>query len=340
MTHRAKILAAIAVAIAVFAAYSAYWFYVAGRLESGIDDWVEFQRQGGVDIAFDRDKIHGFPGDFRTNVRRLTVEFPVNGRLSTWTGPDLALRMSPFDLHAVAFSAPGTHSFAGPGGNLYIQVEKFDGRIEIGGNGLLAKALADLSQAKVSLPNGMEFQASSVHLAFDLPPQPPAKYPDPLAGFDLAAENLTLPPGTRLLTEGPLGKIAATGSILGPIPAAPVDRALTIWRDAGGVLDLTSFAFAQGPLTVTGSATVALDRDLQPEGAASLKVKGLPATVDLLAGEGMIAPGDALKFKAFALGAQQKGEGGEPEVATGLTLQDGLVSWGPFPITRMPPIAW
>ncbi len=344
MDRRRFGLAAAGVAVALAAAYSAYWFYVAGELELGIDGWVEIQRQNGVEMAFSREKIHGFPGDFRTDIHDPLVKMPVDGRDFTWSGADLALRVSPFDLHGIGFSAPGSHLVSGPAGNLYIQVENLQGRIEIGPDGLLSRLQADLSRAHLTLPNTVEIQASSAHLAIDLPAQPPRQYPDPLVGFDLAAEDLALPAGTRLLTAAPLTRIAAAGAVLGPVPGPvpglPLDQAVAAWRDAGGVLDLKSFAFAQGPLAVTGSATLALDRNLQPEGAASLVGRGLAPSIDLLAGEGLIARADALKFKAFVLGAQRTGADGVPEVATGLTLQDGLLSWGPFPIIRLPAIAW
>ena len=62
--------------------------------------------------------------------------------------------------------------------------------------------------------------------------------------------------------------------------------------------------------------------------------------IDLLADEGLITRGDVMKFKAFVLGAQKPGADGQPEVATGLTLQNGILSWGPFPITRVPEVVW
>jgi hypothetical protein len=340
MTGNSKFVAAVVALGVIAAAYTGYWFYVAAQLESGIGDWVDFQRQNGVEIQVEREKIHGFPFDFRATFRHPTVKAPVNGQIVTWVGADVAARMSPFDLHAVAFSTPGLHVLQGPDGNLYIQAEQLDGRVEIAADGMLTRAVLDLGAAQVKLPNDMELQAASAHAAIGLPSQPPMKYPELLVGFDLWAENVTLPTGTHLLTEGPLIRIAAAGAVRGPMPQAPIDQALTAWRDAGGVVDLKSFAFAQGPLAVTGSATVALDRSLQPEGAASLQAKGLAPTIDLLANQGLISRGDVLKFKAFVLGAQKPGADGQPEVATGLSLQNGILSWGPFPITRVPEIVW
>jgi hypothetical protein len=322
------------------AAFTGYWHYVAAQLETGIDDWIAFHRENTVEIAVERSKIHGFPGDFRAEFRHPLVKMLVNGRLMTWSGADIAARMSPFDLHTVNFSAPGKHALQSPDGHLYIQAEKLDGRISFDPTGLPSHASLDLGATQVTLPNSVELQASSAHLAIDLPPQPPAKYPDPLIGFDLAAENLTLPPGIKLLTAESLARIAAAGTVLGPIPPAPIDQALAVWRDAGGVIDLKSFAFAQGPLSVTGNATIALDGNLQPEGAASLTARGLAPSIDLLVEQGRIDREDALKFKAFAMGAAQKGADGQPEVATGLTLQEGLISWGPFPIARVSEVVW
>jgi hypothetical protein len=101
-----------------------------------------------------------------------------------------------------------------------------------------------------------------------------------------------------------------------------------------------AFTLAQPPLTLTGSATLALDQDLQPIGAANMTARGLGETIDLLARQGRLAAGDATKFKLFVKGAQSPGADGVPEVATGLSLQNGYLSWGPFRLARMPRITW
>jgi hypothetical protein len=121
---------------------------------------------------------------------------------------------------------------------------------------------------------------------------------------------------------------------------APLREALAAWRDAGGTVEVTDFALAQATLSLSGSATVALDETLQPIVAANLKARGLPTTIDLLASQKRIYPEDALKMKLFVKGAERDTKGGYKEVATGLTVQGGYLAWGPFKLAKVPPIQW
>ena len=93
-------------------------------------------------------------------------------------------------------------------------------------------------------------------------------------------------------------------------------------------------------LSLAGSATIALDQDLQPIVAANLKARGLAPTIDLLASQRRIYPEDALKMKLFVKGAERDAPGGTKEVATGLTIQGGYLAWGPFKLAKVPPILW
>jgi hypothetical protein len=124
------------------------------------------------------------------------------------------------------------------------------------------------------------------------------------------------------------------------MPMAPLRQALASWRDAGGTVEVTDFALAQATLSLSGSATVALDETLQPVVAANLKARGLSPTIDLLVSQHRLYPEDALKMKLFVKGAERDAPGGYKEVATGLTIQGGYLSWGPFKLAQVPPIQW
>jgi hypothetical protein len=137
-----------------------------------------------------------------------------------------------------------------------------------------------------------------------------------------------------------LSSVQLAGTVKGPIPMAPLRPALAGWRDAGGTVDLATFALAQATLSLHGSATVALDQDLQPIVAADVRARGLGPTIDLLESQRRIYPEDALKMKLFVKGAERDVPGGYKEVATGLTLQSGYLSWGPFKLAQVPPIRW
>jgi hypothetical protein len=201
-------------------------------------------------------------------------------------------------------------------------------------------ASTTFAKATVTLPDQRTFGIGSGTASLTAPTSPPKSDTDTLLHFALDAKELKLPEGTVLLTADPLGEARLAGKVKGPMPMTPLRQALASWRDAGGTVEVSEFALAQATLSLSGSATVALDENLQPIVAANLKARGLPATIDLLASQKRIYPEDALKMKLFVKGAERDTKGGYKEVATGLTVQGGYLAWGPFKLAQVPPIQW
>jgi hypothetical protein len=340
MTGRTRILAAIAVVIGLLGGYTGYWFTVAARFEKGIDAWVAFQRQAGMTVDFQRTAVTGFPFAFRTNFGQPHIAGAINGQAFDWHGPDVEARVSPLDLHAMTFSGPGHHTIELGAGPAMLDAAALAARIGFDGAGQPSSLAVSVSNAKATLPDGKIVAAASGEVSLDLASTPPKSDADPLLQFTVSAKDLKLPEGAVLLTADPLGEAALAGTVKGPVPVAPLRQALASWRDAGGTVDITSFAAAQATLSLSGSATVALDESLQPIVAANLKARGLGPTIDLLASQRRIYPEDALKMKLFVKGAERDAPGGYKEVATGLTVQGGYLAWGPFKLAKVPPIQW
>jgi hypothetical protein len=339
MTQRAKLTAAIALVLVLLGAYAGYWFTVAAQLEKGIDDWVGLQRQRGLTVAFERAPIGGFPLAFRTTFRQPHIAGVIFGQSFDWHGPDVEASVSPIDLHAMTFSAPGHHALGFGAGPVTVDAKDLTLRIGLDNFGQISSLAAKFAALQATLPDAKSIAAATGQLSLDVAP-PPKADTDPLLQFAANAEDLKLPEGTVLLTADPLGEARITGAVKGPMPVAPLREALVAWRDAGGTVELTDFAVAQATLSLSGSATVALDENLQPIVAASLKARGLPATIDLLASQKRIYPEDALKMKLFVKGAERDSKDGYKEVATGLTIQSGYLAWGPFKLAKVPPIQW
>src|SRR5262249_16460211 len=145
---------------------------------------------------------------------------------------------------------------------------------------------------------------------------------------------------------GPITQAGLTGTIKGPLLPPPgtepqnLTGFLTQWRDAGGVLDLSKFDFAQGPVAMTGNATLTLDKELQPEGAGTITATGLADLIDLLTARGAIHNKDAGIAKAVIQNLQKPGPNGRPEVTVGLTIQDRVVSFGFARLFKLAPIVW
>ncbi len=339
MNHRTGVLATIAAVVVLAGGYSAYWFTVAGQLEKGIDDWVAFQRQRGVTIAFERTPVGGFPLVFRTTFRNPHIAGIIAGQSIDWRGPDVVGSVSPIDLRAMTFSGPGHHSLDLGAGPATADAKDLTLRLGLDNFGQVSALATRFADLKVALPDGRIVAAASGEASLEGGPQPKSDS-DPLLQFAVSAMNLKLPEGTVLLTADPLSEARLAGTVKGPMPPAPLREALASWRDAGGTVEVTDFAAAQATLSVSGSATVALDETLQPIVAASLKARGLSETLDLLASQRRIYPEDALKMKLFVKGAERDTKNGYKEVATGLTIQGGYLAWGPFKLAKLPPIQW
>jgi hypothetical protein len=339
MTHRARIFLVAVLALVLLGGYAAYWFYVAAQLEKGINSWVAFQRQRGVTVEFERTSIRGFPFAFSTTFRQPHIAGVVAGQVVDWRGSDVEGSVSPIDLHAMSFSAPGHHTLDLGAGPAIVDAKDLTVRLGLDSFGQVSSLAMKFAGLQATLPDGKAVSASSGEATLNA--GPPAKSDtDPLLQFALSAKELKLPEGIVLLTADPLGEARIAGTVKGPMPIAPVHQALAAWRDAGGTVEVTDFALAQAPLSLSGSATVALDDTLQPIVAANLKARGLAATLDLLASQHRIYPEDALKMKLFVKGAERDTKDGYKEVATGLTVQGGYLAWGPFKLAKVPVIRW
>jgi hypothetical protein len=337
MKRRGWIVAAIVIAVAGIG-YSIYWWIVAGLLDKGIDAWAASQRQAGLTVEFERTPVTGFPFAFRANFHHPHIAGVLGGQAFDWHGPDVEASVSPLDLHSLILKAPGHHRLDLSPGPAVLDAGELVARW--GSNSQGASVSATFADAQLTMPDGRSFAAGSGTASLHVPPTPPQSDKDPLLQFAARLVDLRLPEGTSLLTADPLGEAQLAGTVKGAMPVAPLRQALTAWRDAGGTVDLSSFALVQAPLSLSGSATIALDNDLQPIVAADLKARGLGPTIDLLASQKRIYPEDALKMKLFVKGAERDATGGYKEVATGLTLQGGYLSWGPFKLAKVPPIQW
>jgi len=340
MNRKPWIWASLAAVLLLVVAYSVYWWIVARQLDAGIDNWQAAQWQAGLTVDYDRTPVGGFPFAFRATFHHTHMAGAVDGQHVDWQGPDVEATISPFDLYGIGLSAPGHHALDFGQGPATLDATALRVALRINGAGLLSSAATDFTGATVALPDGRTFGATAGSASLIGAPQPPKSDRDPLLDFAFSGRDLRLPPGTVLLTGDPLTMLAFAGTVKGPMPLAPLRTALGAWRDQGGSVDLHGFALAQGPLSIDGRATIALEPDLQPIVAADLKVRGLAPAIDLLQSQGRIAPNDALKFKLFVKGAERDAPGGGKEVATGITLQGGYLSWGPFRLAKVPPIEW
>ena len=330
--------------VALAVGYFFYWRYVARQLEAGVAAWAEQQRALGNEVAFEWDGIGGFPFRFSADFRDPAIRWRGPREETAWTGATLHAAMAPWNLRQIAVSSDGENSvslrIAGNASEWRVTATGFAGTVNLHDSGLLRGFTAALQQPDLTLPDGRVLAGSLATIMLDLPATPPTDFNMPLVRVVLDAKNVALPPGTRLLTDGPVQSINYDATIKGPMPMAPLKDALAAWRDAGGVLELHNFGFAQGPLALTGNATLALDPELQPEGAGTVTTAGLSAAIEILIRDGIIPADRALVARATIKALEKPGADGRPQATIGLSLQNRTVSFGPVPLFALQPIVW
>ena len=131
--------------------------------------------------------------------------------------------------------------------------------------------------------------------------------------------------------------LAAT--MRGPLPAAPLDRALTSWRDGGGTLDIDEARLAWGGSIITLTGTLALDGAMQPEGALTATLDGGDKIVDQLVAAGALKERFAGFAKSVMRAISTPGDDGG-KVHLPVTVQDQRIYVGPAAVAALPHVTW
>jgi hypothetical protein len=331
------------------AAWTGFWFFTAGTLRDGFGRWVEARRADGWSIQWRSLAIGGFPFAWEARIGQPRADRIGAAPHWFWQGPAIVtLRYRPWSPRAIGIAAPGTHRLGpDPTANqttATISAREADGRIELDAAGrpeALSIAIADADIAQDG--------AAPVHIAAlnaiigAVPPSQatPAPQPPPTARLQANLAGLELPPGTKPVLGRTVGRAALTATLIGKLPPGTPAEALAAWRDAGGTVEIGHLALGWGPLSVTGDGTLALDDGLQPEAALSAHVTGYGETVDALVAAHLVEPRAGFIAK-LALGALAKtpANGGPPEIAVPVTIQDRTLYVGPAALFEMPRIDW
>jgi len=338
------LIAAVVLLAALAAGYWVYWRYVARQLQAGVESWTEQQRAVGNEVAFAWDGIGGFPFRFSATFRDPEILWHTPRGDFMWKGAALEADMAPWNLREIQVQSDGRHDasvrLADDGSEWRLSMIGFAGIVALHDSGALRGITVALQQPDATLADGTALSAERATIMLDLPEAPPADFNAPLARAVLDVKSMALPAGKRLLTEDPVQSLTLDATLKGPMPELPLKDALVAWRDSGGVLDLNTFGFAQGPLALSGNATIALDPDLQPEGAGTITTAGLSSAVEILIQDGLIPPDRALVARATVKALEKPGADGRPQATLGLSLQNRTVSFGPVPLFALQRIEW
>ncbi|MGE5268465.1 MAG: DUF2125 domain-containing protein [Thiohalocapsa sp.] len=325
--------------LAIAGAYSAFWFVAASRIEGGLAQWAQTLKQDHLELTWQRVEVAGFPLLFDVALsepRLRDLAEPSRGELRM---PIVSASARPWNFYRWQLTAPsGLTARQGPeaGGGAALKAPSATGVVAASADGGASIWFA-LVRPAVDFGPRVAAQAASVWLI--LPPQQPQSHGESAFGVAVMAEQLALPAAPPPF-KNPLDEVDFGLTVKGLLKAAPLRQSLAAWRDSGGTAELDHVHVHWGSVAVRGSGTVALDADLQPEGAFTAAVEGYDALLTALVEAGRMRTGDAQLAKLALSMMAKPGPGGRPEIATSFTIQDGEMFLGPARLGRVPRIVW
>ncbi|WP_455374019.1 DUF2125 domain-containing protein [Limibacillus halophilus] len=336
---------ALSLLLLLLAGFTAVWFVASDRLLGGVDRWAEKQRQRGWEVSWEERDKGGFPLAITGLFQEPRLADPKGWR---WEGAALAATLSLLDWNRVELEGFGEQRFFWPGlapaqdpATLAAQEKR---AFLTYSDGDLSKVEVLAREADLSF-SGRRASASSLEVAV-IPPRDARRYDVPVDGeASLRATDLLLPSDLNLPLGEQVKLLDVAALLTGQLPPdGKIDRqAARAWAESGGVLDFDRLSLDWGPLTLRGEGTVTLDSLDRPLGAFTLRVKGLPETLEQLARKGLIDGGVAFAVQATALAMGETDPAdGRRQVTLPLTLQDGWLSLGPpvgpLPLVRLQPL--
>ncbi len=324
-----------------------YWRYTTQQLEYGFTAWVAQRRATGWTVQFGPPTIGGWPSAATLTASgvKLTGGAPeIPGGLS-WSADRVTLRVAllhPGSLEVTPAGSQGIRLADGPdipftADQMHLAVPLQQDRPPAG-----ATLTASNLQADVPVGSGTTSALTIAALRGQAKQDPAAGQGEPALTLSLGANSLTLPPATRWPLGPRIESLSLDGAVEGPLPhTGGLTAGATAWRDGGGSVEIKRLALHWGTLDLTGTATLALDPQLQPMGAGSAKVTGYAETLDALAANGALSRSAAIAAKAvLSLLARPQEEGQPDEVEVPLTLQYRTLSMRQVPLVRLPELDW
>ncbi len=173
------------------------------------------------------------------------------------------------------------------------------------------------------------------------------RFPEPVTNktatfvLDVDGKEITTPASLRWPLGQKVALLKGKARLLGELKNPQSLSSIEAWRDDGGIVELDSIEAKYGPLTVLTNGTLALDKNLQIQGALSARFQGFFATIDRLKKQQVIRSRDAAMAKLVLGVLSRRPSGGGPAVlslpvniengkvtAQGLTLLEiGLIQW-------------
>ena len=336
-TRRKGILWAtgIGVPLVLVMLYAAYWFIGAYHITQAIVTWQSQQRSAGVHFDHDGIQVGGFPS-YRITIGSPQVERRTSMLSWLWTSQSISARAYPWSFDTVHGEIVGEH------------------KLVVQGPTMTATYAVTAEEARFALETGNGRGRANIRLHQVRIASQELEKPLVLAGGDFTVSatlgfgeirNITVELEANGLEPLPVAahpvkaidQFSLRAVWTGSVPPEISYDALAQWRDRGGTIELPRAFVKIGETSFSGAGTFALDQAMRPLAAFNAHVRGFEAAIDMLstAQELSVIEGAALRI-ALRLMAKRSRRPGSVEFP--LTVQEGRVYVGRFPVARIGPL--
>lgn len=330
-------------------AYSAIWWSSAERFRGELDGWAADMRGRGWTVSHDRVRVEGYPASITAIVEAPSIGAPEGAGGWRWQGPRVTAKARPWNPGRIVLDGAGIHRFRTGGADadpVRIAAGDAFGLILRLTDARATKVVLKLSDIEIdapgrALPRGLREAEAAIRLPDRTARVEDGRGPEP-PGPSIAASlrDIEFGRGDPAVRGGAIEEASLTARLIGPFPRDATAQSLAVWRDGGGTIEIGELSLRWQKANGKGSGTVALDRDLQPLAALTIRIEGYADLVRSLVDRGWLKRRDAgaiqLGLDLFA----RAGTGQPGAVAVPLTFQNRRVFLGPISVMRLPRIEW
>ncbi|MSP03395.1 MAG: DUF2125 domain-containing protein [Acetobacteraceae bacterium] len=325
-----------------------YWRFAVEQLRESFEAWTVRARASGWDIRHGAVASGGWPDAASLRIENVSVAGSVpsgRGDLGIrdveWGSDRLLLRTHlarPNVLEATPVGPRELRINHGP--PIPMSADHLQLRLTLRLNAAPREIDVEAVTLAISIPGLGSIQIGNVSAHVNL--KPDAGRDQPAINFSLSAHPVSLPEGVHWGLGPEIEEVELVGVMNGPLPSGRgLAARATSWRDEGGSLELHRVVVGWGQTRIEGTATLALDEDLQPMGTGTGKISGYGAALDALAANAVLTRSAAKAAKAvLTLLANTPADGKPEEVEVPLTLQFRTLSVQQVPLVRLPELDW
>ncbi len=279
--------------VLLFGAYSVYWFYARGQIETGIDAWIANQREAGLDITFTSKRVDGYPYRFA-----LTVEDPhlANPEVGfSWTGETLQIVMQPWNYSRAIFRSSGRNEILTAQGGAITAILGPKSAASLGwGDEAVTSAGLTLDKGEIVTPDG-DFGLSSLTANYRQAPQEEGGY---LLSVDWEAVSLD----PALLAET---QVAFLGSDIQAARLRLSGQGFSIFGEAETrKAEIAQLLFNWGPLQLGAKGAFDIDAAGYPNGTLHIRLDEADELEAALRNTGLLTEQGVLVLQTLKAGSQ------------------------------------